>query len=173
MPNRPFSQHTTEMLEQASRESWNDAVTLKPLLEELRFRTRPKARILADRLSARLQELQDPGGSRARGASGPEAATRIAELEAMLNAQSAELREWKARCARAEANAGRSADPLAALYAQVWLTPDCPDVVLDAVRRTLRKENHPDRATPPEKAKAEERFKKFENLFDTIMERRK
>lgn len=101
------------------------------------------------------------------------AEARVTQLESALQSKATELKDLKARCERAEAASKRASDPMAILHAQVWLTPDCPAFVLDAVRRAIRKENHPDSAPPAEKTRATREFQKFETIFDQIYKARK
>jgi hypothetical protein len=65
----------------------------------------------------------------------------------------------------------RSNDGAGSLYAQVGLHPSCPEFVLRAVQRTFRKEYHPDALSDrpvEEQLAAQERFKMYEQLFDSI-----
>jgi hypothetical protein len=173
MTNRPYMSLDTDRLAELARGCWSDPDGLGVILAELGFRSRPKAMLLGSRITKRLEELRNPSGQANGQSADPRASSRIAELEAQLKARSAEMDELRARCARAEAVASKATDPLASLYAQVWLTPGCPDIVLDAVRRTIRKEHHPDHAPPAGKPRAEEMFKRYENVFDRISQVRR
>jgi hypothetical protein len=170
---RPLFENSYDQLDRQARSKWNDANELKMIFDELGFRNRPKPRQLRERIGKRLDELGRTAADHAGQAEGASAA-RIAALEFKLRSCEADLQQWKARCARAEAAAKRAADPLADLYARIWLTVDCPDFVFDTVRRIVLREHHPDRASnSADKKRMEEEFKRFGSIFDRIAEERK
>ena len=97
--------------------------------------------------------------------------TKIATLQARLEAMERRVREAEARASAAERALATEALPARgnSLLRRVHLTDTAPSWLVEAVRRAFRLRFHPDRfADPDMKARAEETFKEAEEVFRQI-----
>jgi hypothetical protein len=164
-------------LEVLAGQYWANGAYLLSILEELRYRSTPKAQRLERKVEERCRELTGIGGTNTAGRAGGgdsydlsqravRAEQRVRELETDLQHLRAELDRVK----------GSAIDPTTELYAQVGLHPMCPEFVLRVTQRAFRKEYHPDALSDRpvgEQKLAEEKFKEIDNVFVHIQKHRK
>lgn len=175
MEGRPHFSISAAELENLAEQYWADAPELRGILEELRYRSTPKAQRLERRVEERCRELAGGGSTstaskRDRGEGdlsqrAIRAEQRVRELEAEVMRIGAELNRVK----------GPAIDLTAELYAQVGLHPTCPEFILRVTQRAFRKEYHPDALSDrpiKEQKLAEEKFKEIDNIFGRIEKHR-
>ena len=93
-----------------------------------------------------------------------EAQLRISELEAFEQ----RAKEAEERVRILEKDLARSGKVRNSLFRRVGLDEDCPNFVLQAVRRSYRKQLHPDTKATQHKGAAEMEFKEAEEVFDAL-----
>jgi hypothetical protein len=171
--NRLYFDKDVSELEAVVERVWGDSERLASVLIELKQRTTRAAARLQRQVEARLDEIRSARQkSSSRG--GPWTDAAAAGLQAKLRDAGSQTRapeglaHSKARAEEAQTKPSQMA-PTQALYARVGLSPDCPDFVLNAVRRAVLREHHPDRySSPVDKRRAEERFRQIDKVFDQI-----
>jgi hypothetical protein len=175
MVERPYFGFGAHELESEVKKSWDSVPALQGILSELKHRTTARAQRLERDVVARLLAL----GSSAEhtGRSGPDKTdgATLRDLSSRAIRAEQQVRELQERLDVAEAELARvqsaDTDDSEGLYRQVGLHPLCPDFILKVVRRTFRKEYHPDALSDrpkDEQLAAQERFKEYERIFAEI-----
>lgn len=166
--DRPFREWPIEQLAEQAALHAGDRTVLAALLAEVALRpgTRAKA------LRARLDRMLD--GAAVAASDAPPG-----ELRGLLAAAAAEIEELRERLRDAEAalaacrarDAGAVGEP--GPHRRVYLTPNAPSWLVAEVRRAFRRRYHPDGHDDPDRRRrAEEVFKRAEEVFSEIEKQR-